>query len=198
MAGGGPQQQPRLPPMHHQQPPEVNIEVPSDSDSSRRASRVSYGVGPGGVGSAVSSDFDVDSAGERANSSQVSPARGAIHRDLNGHDPSGGGGTGSRRSSAGGGGGSRRESLGLPEGGGGARGGRRTSICATLATNHPDLLAARPVLDRRSSHTGVLFPRSAGPTRGPSPAMSPSNRHGGMQLILHIEESGFNLKFYYS
>ena len=145
-----------------QQPPEVNIEVPSDSDSSRRPSRVSYGGGVGGgpSSSAISSAYEED---------DDDPLRSRIREDK-GASGGGGGGLGSA-----GGAGSRRESLARPSGG-----QRRTSICATVASNHPSLLAARPVLDRRSSHTGVLFPRSAGPSRTHTPGQtSPSGRHGG-------------------
>ena len=107
-------------------PPEVNIEVPSDSDSSRRPSKASFGAQTISTASSYN-NFD-DSVIER--SPRGSP-RGSRRESVSAEPPMEGG----------------------PKRGAGAR------RASTQIQNHPSLLAARPVLDRRSSHTGVLFTR---------------------------------------
>ena len=121
-------------------PPEVNIEVPSDSDSSRRPSKASF------------SNQTISSASSFSNFTVEN---------------------------------------------------RRASVCATQnsvfsANKKPlghsnSLLAARPVLDRRSSHTGVLMTRSSGTRPAVSNCTSPRRDSSNMLGVPRRRSRGASL-----
>jgi len=191
--GGGPPpgSQPHFGQPLQYPPPEVNIEVPSDSDSSRRPSKASFTTlsdglstgepsprpsisGPsggdvGGGGGLPYVSYGARSPGDGPSAPNTGPQGTAAGQPRRGSicakvqqkkSPSA---TGSRRASM------------IPS----SQGGMTTG----------SLLAARPVLDRRSSHTGVLgLPRSAGPSRGHTPrsSHSPRRESGATPMLLGV------------
>ena len=138
-------------------PPEVNIEVPSDSDSSRRPSKASFGTH-----SNASSCVQLD---------QVSP-RNSIH----GIPRSPGAPMGPNTFMAGRRGSSAGVEVPAYNPVSSPRRESKSVINTQMMGQHHNLLAARPNLDRRSSHTGVLHTRTRNSRSG---VASPKGGGGG-------------------
>ncbi len=137
-------------------PPEVNIEVPSDSDSSRRPSKASFGR-PASHSNSYTNFCGSSAAGSVAGGGGSGGGSGGVGNSgggsVNGPSPS----TSPRPSE--------------PPSVLAKLNQRRASGGLSAAANNSSafLLAARPMLDRRSSHTGVLLSRG---TRTHTPGAS--------------------------